>query len=236
VTDNDNIYGKDCYIYIKSGDDWYLIGCGISCSFEADNEIILRTGINDGLFPKKRIRQTDWRGTVSGVMISMSDDERVSPFYMLEETIRRNENTYKFEYTDLAGVTKTLTGSALIKTETINADQTSFAKFDISLEGTGAFTVDDADSPTDVVDENVDSDYWTTVAGEYAISGNSVDGKSLTGKTILAVSREGVAHDPITSGTASGRQARFSTLAGSITFDSSIPFSSGETVWAMWKD
>ena len=94
----------------------------------------------------------------------------------------------------------------------------------------------DESGSTGGVDENVDSDYWTTVAGEYAISGSSVGSKSLVGKTALAVGLRGNVYDIITSGTPTNLQAKFSSLAGSVTFDSSIPFESGDTVWVMWKD
>lgn len=235
MTPNEVIQGNQCFVYIKNGDDWYLIGCGISCQFELENEIILRTSVNDGLFPKKRVRQTDWRGSVSAVMIDNSDSEKVSAFYLAQEAVRRAERTYKFEFTSVGGTTKIITGDAVIRSIPMSADQTSFAKFDLSIEGTGGFTLDETDSPTDVIDENVDSDYWTFTAGETSITGNSVNGKNTTGKTILAVSREGVAHDPITSGTPSGRQAKFSTSTGTTSFDSSLP-SNGETVWQMWKD
>lgn len=77
MTPNEVIHGKNCFVYILSGDDYYLIGCGIVLIRDR-NELILRTGINDGLFPKKRVRQTSFRGSVNSVMISESDAAKVS--------------------------------------------------------------------------------------------------------------------------------------------------------------
>ena len=233
MTPNEVIHGKNCFVYILNGNDYYLIGCGISFSFEVENELILRTGINDGLFPKKRVRQTSFRGSVNSVMISESDAVKVSAFYLIQEGVRRTESTYKFEWEDNAAVTKTITGAFLVQAVNISTDVQSFSKFDLSIEGTGAFTIDETDSPTEVVDENIDSDYWTTTDGETSISGTSVGGKSTTGKTLLAVSREGVVYD-IVSGTPSGRQAKHTS--GTTSFDAALPFNSGETVWQMWKD
>lgn len=235
MTPNEVIHGKNCFIYIKSGDDWYLIGCGISFTFEIENELILRTGINDGLFPKKRVRQTSFRGSVNAVMISESDAEKVSAFFLIQEGIRRSESTYKFEYTDGAEVTKTITGNFLVQTVNISADTQSFSKFDLSIEGTGGFTME-TDSPTPVTDENVDSGTWETVIGETSITGDSIDSKNTTGKVLLAVSRTGVVHDIITAGTPSGMQAKFDTATGTTSFDPGRPFEDGEFVWQMWKD
>jgi hypothetical protein len=235
MTPNEVIHGKNCFVYILSGDDYYLIGCGISFSFEVENELILRTGINDGLFPKKRVRQTSFRGSVNSVMISESDAAKVSAFFLIQEGVRRAESTYKFEFTDGAAVTKTITGSLLVQAVNISADTQSFSKFDLSIEGTGAFSMA-TDSPTPVTDENVDSDTWVTVAGETSVTGNSIDTKNTTGKVLLACSRTGVVHDIITSGTPSGMEAKFDTATGTTSFDPGRPFEADETVWQMWKD
>ena len=235
MTPNEVIHGKNCFVYILSGNDYYLIGCGISFSFEVENELILRTGINDGLFPKKRVRQTSFRGSVNSVMISESDAAKVSAFFMIQEGIRRAESTYKFEYTDGASVTKTITGNFLVQTVNISADTQSFSKFDLSIEGTGGFTMA-TDSPTPVTDENVDSDDWATVAGETSITGSSTNTKNTTGKVLLVCSRTGVVHDIITSGTPSGMQAKFDTATGTTSFDPGRPFEADEFVWQMWKD
>jgi len=235
VTPNEVIHGKNCFVYILSGDDYYLIGCGISFSFEIENELILRTGINDGLFPKKRVRQTSFRGSVNSVMISESDAAKVSAFFMIQEGVRRTESTYKFEYTDGAAVTKTITGNFLVQAVNISADTQSFSKFDLSIEGTGAFSME-TDSPTPVTDENVDSDTWQTVTGETSVTGNSIDTKTTTGKHLLACSRSGVVHTIITSGTPSGMEAKFDTATGTTSFDPGRPFEDDEFVWQMWRD
>ena len=235
MTPNEVIHGKNCFAYILSGDDYYLIGCGISFSFEIENELILRTGINDGLFPKKRVRQTSFRGSVNSVMISESDAAKVSAFYLIQEGVRRTESTYKFEWEDNAAVTKTITGAFLVQAVNISTDVQSFSKFDLSIEGTGAFSMA-TDSPVPVDDENVDSDTWLTTIGETSITGSSINAKNTTGKSLLAVSREGVVHDIITAGTPSGFQAKFDTATGTTSFDPGRPFEDGETIWQMWKD
>ncbi|MEY2914298.1 MAG: hypothetical protein RLZZ184_3607, partial [Cyanobacteriota bacterium] len=199
------------------------------------NEIINRTSVNDGLFTKRRIRRTEWSGSASGVLVTNDNSERYSPFYLIQQSVRRSALMWQFEFTNLDGDIRTIEGEALIQNLPISGDVQSFVQCTVNIIGTGGFTLDETPSspPTD---ENVDSDYWTTTSGQFQVSGLSVGGKTLQGKTILAIAREGTVYDPITTGSPSNRTALFNSALGRITFDSNIPFNPNETVWAMWKD
>jgi hypothetical protein len=229
------VRGSNMIASIKVSGTFYPVFCAKSCSFEMTNEIINRTSVNDGLFTKRRIRRTEWSGSASGVLVTNNDGDRFSPFYLLQDSVRRSSRTWQFEFTNLDGDIKTIEGDALIQNLPISGDVQSFVQCTVNIIGTGAFAID-VSSSSIVSDENVDSDYWTTTAGANSISGLSVDGKSLQGKTILAISREGTVYDPITSGSPTNRIALFNSATGTITFDSNIPFNPSETVWAMWKD
>lgn len=235
MSDGKVVKGSNMIASIKVGAEFYPVFCAKSCSFEMTNEIILRTSVNDGLFPKRRIRRTDWSGSASGVLVTNNTADRYSPFYLIQESVRRSNLTWQFEFTNIDGETKTITGDALIENLPISGDVQSFVQCTVNIVGTGAFVMDESPS-SGGTDENVDSDYWNTTPGSYTIDGTSVGGKSLVGKVILAISREGTVYDPITSGSASNRTALFNSALGRITFDSGIPFNAGETVWAMWKD
>jgi hypothetical protein len=229
------VRGQNMIASIKVNGTFYPVFCAKSCSFEMTNEIINKTSVNDGLFTKRRVRRTEWSGSASGVLVTNNDGDRFSPFYLLQDSVRRSSRTWQFEFTNLDGDIKTIEGDALIQNLPISGDVQSFVQCTVNIIGTGAFAID-VSSSSIVSDENVDSDYWTTTAGANSISGLSVDGKSLQGKTILAISREGTVYDPITSGSPTNRIALFNSATGTITFDSNIPFNPSETVWAMWKD
>jgi hypothetical protein len=229
------VRGQNMIASIKVSGTFYPVFCAKSCSFEMTNEIINKTSVNDGLFTKRRVRRTEWSGSASGVLVTNNDGDRFSPFYLLQDSVRRSSRTWQFEFTNLDGDIKTIEGDALIQNLPISGDVQSFVQCTVNIIGTGAFAID-VSSSSIVSDENVDSDYWTTSAGANSISGLSVDGKSLQGKTILAISREGTVYDPITSGSPTNRIALFNSATGTITFDSNIPFNPSETVWAMWKD
>jgi hypothetical protein len=229
------VRGSNMIASIKVSGTYYPVFCAKSCSFEMTNEIINRTGVNDGLFTKRRIRRTEWSGSASGVLVTNNDGDRYSPFYLMQESVRRSTMEWQFEFTNLDGDVRTIEGEALIQNLPISGDVQSFVQCTVNIIGTGAFTMDESpSSPT--ADENVDSDYWVTIAGGTSISGLSVYGKTLQGKEILAIAREGTVYDPITTGSPSNRTALFNSALGRITFDSNIPFNPGETVWAMWKD
>jgi len=229
------VRGQNMIASIKVSGTFYPVFCAKSCSFEMTNEIINKTSVNDGLFTKRRVRRTEWSGSASGVLVTNNDGDRFSPFYLLQDSVRRSSRTWQFEFTNLDGDIKTIEGDALIQNLPISGDVQSFVQCTVNIIGTGAFAID-VSSSSIVSDENVDSDYWTTTPGANSISGLSVDGKSLQGKTILAISREGTVYDPITSGSPTNRIALFNSATGTITFDSNIPFNPSETVWAMWKD
>lgn len=229
------VRGQNMIASIKVSGTFYPVFCAKSCSFEMTNEIINKTSVNDGLFTKRRVRKTEWSGSASGVLVTNNDGDRFSPFYLLQDSVRRSSRTWQFEFTNLDGDVKTIEGDALIQNLPISGDVQSFVQCTVNIIGTGAFAID-VSSSSIVSDENVDSDYWTTTPGANSISGLSVDGKSLQGKTILAISREGTVYDPITSGSPTNRIALFNSATGTITFDSNIPFNPSETVWAMWKD
>ena len=226
------VRGSDMIASILVDGTYYPVFCAKSCSFQMTNEIIARTGVNDGLFTKRRIRRTDWSGSASGVLVTNNDTDRYSPFYLLQESVRRTSLGWQFEFTNLDGEIKTIEGNALIENLPISGDVQSFVQCTVNIIGNGAFTIDS--SPA--TGQNVDSDYWTTTPGQTYISGLSVYGKSLQNKTILAIAREGTVYDPITTGSPSNRTALYNSALGRITFDSNIPFNPGETVWAMWKD
>lgn len=235
MNDGKVVKGSNMIASIKVEGVFYPVFCAKSCSFEMRNEIINRTSVNDGLFTKRRIRRTEWSGSASGVLVTNNNGDRFSPFYLLQESIRRSTLVWQFEFTNLDGDIKTIEGEALIENLPISGDVQSFVQCTVNIIGTGAFVIDYSSSSI-VTDENVDSDYWSTTEGQDYISGLSFYGKSLQGKEILAIGREGTMYDPITSGSPSQRTALFNSALGRIYFDSNIPFNPGETVWAMWKD
>lgn len=193
------ILGKDVALQLKVDGDYATIGCAVSCTFEFTNELIGKTDVNAGLFRKKRVRMSDCRGSVQGVTLSDSTATRLSPFFVLQEGIRRSELDMRFVYTDQSGNDKVISGLFLVQTISLVADASAFTDFDISLEGTGGIDISDVNIPGDVVCDEMFRDTWRLAEGATSISGlGTVDGLSFAGKRIIGVYREGDEYDPAT--------------------------------------
>jgi len=238
MTDSKAVHGKNMIASIKVDGTFYPVFCGKSCSFSLTNEIINRTGVNSGLGILRRVRRTEFSGSASGVTVTDNTADRYSPFYLLQEAVRRAENEWQFEFINGDGETVTITGVFLIEGIEISGDVASFSQSTVNIIGSGLPVIDESPSGGDspATDENVDSDWWNVTVGTNNLTGLSQGGKTFAGKTVLAVSRATRDYYVITSGTATGDKVRHDTVNDMLLFDVSMPFETGETVWIMWKD
>jgi hypothetical protein len=229
------ILGKDVALQLYISGDYVTIGCAVSCSFEFSNEIILKTDANAGLFRKKRVRISDCRGSVQGVLRSESTPTVLSAWQFLEEGIRRSENDMRFLYTDVNGNDKVISGLWLVQTVSFVSDVSAFTDFDIQFEGTGDITITDIADPGEIVCDEWQWDTWEGVEAELAISGAGVEGRTFTGKEIIAVYREGIEYDPA-SGTPGNREYGYDNTEISFenAFNPAAP--TPERVYVIWLE
>lgn len=231
---SDTVHGSGVIIYKKISEVYRAVACATSCTFSFTNEIIRKTDVNAGLFRKKRVRISDCSASVNGVTRLLNNDDTLSIFHFLEEGVRRTEGDYKFTFTAMDGTSKVVTMTGIVETVDIVNDYESFSEYTLNIQGTGGFEMDPLEPPS--TDENVNSDWWDTVAGEYTISGaSSLKLISLVGKTVIEVDREGIQHDE-TNGTPGNREYLFNSGTGVVTFDSNNVFNSGERIFVIWKD
>lgn len=189
------VMGVDVLVQDLVDGDYITIGCATSCEFNFINEIIGKTDVNAGLFRKKRVRISDCRGSVQGIMDNVSSPTRLTIWHFLEEAIRRSERTMRFVFTDTAGNNKIIEGSFLVSTLTFVPDVNAFVDFDLQLEGTGGITLSDVAPPGELVCEEWARDSWLLAEGATTISGNGIGGLSFAGKEVLLVFREGTEFD-----------------------------------------
>lgn len=238
MTDSKAVHGKNMIASIKVDGTFYPVFCGKSCSFSLTNEIINRTGVNSGLGILRRVRRTEFSGSASGVTVTDNTADRYSPFYLLQEAVRRAENEWQFEFINNDSETVMITGVFLIEGIEISGDVASFSQSTVNIIGSGLPVIDESPSGGDspATDENVDSDWWNVTVGTNNLTGLSQGGKTFAGKTVLAVSRATRDYYVITSGTATGDKVRHDIGNVMLLFDVNMPFEDGETVWLMWKD
>lgn len=228
----DTVQGKNAALMINVLGTYYLIGCQTDFSYDYNNENILKTDVNAGSYRKRRTRISDTAGAAQGVVTTTNTSDRVTIFYLQQESIRRSIVQLKFAWTDDDGGLKEITGRFCIKTIHIDNATGDFSKFDVSFEGAGdGITIDPVLPPDPGSDDGVDSDVWTTTPGNFTITGLGVDGKSFAGKTIELVAREGAVYfeeTPLT--TTEG----YSFDGTTITFINA--FNPDERVTVLWVD
>jgi predicted secreted protein len=226
------VLGKNVNVEALIGSAYMVIGCAVSCAFEFENELIGKTDVNAGLYRKKRVRISDNRGSVNGLVTLENTATRLSAFYFLQEAIVRSEQTMRFVFTDEGGETKYITGTFLVQSISITADVSAFAEFDLSLEGTGGVEIGTVEPPPDVFCPELQSDTWETTEGGTSISGPGIGGKSYEGDEILVVFREGTQFD-YTAGAPGNREYGYDGV--NISFDPLNPFNLDERVNVVWK-
>lgn len=184
------VEGKDVVVMVMVEDVPIAAGCATSVSFEFENEIIGKTDVNAGLFRKKRVRISDFRGSVQGLITLFNTTSILSCFYFLQEAVRRTEQTLRFIFTDQDGNDKMIQAKFLVQSEKLSGDSDGIAEFDLSLEGTGDLTIGDIPSPGDSDCPEAFSDWWTPSAAATSFTGAGTGGKSFVGKEIIEVTRE----------------------------------------------
>lgn len=236
------VHGKDVAVLCVVDGTPIAIGCATNSAWQFENELIGKTDRNAGSFRKKRVRMSDVRGQVSGLMTLASTATRLSVVYFLQEAIRRSELDMIFSFTDEAGLERQIAGKFLVQAVALTHDVSSFGEFDLSLEGTGDITIGEPDSPAEFVCPRVFSDWWETEEGETSITGPGVSGKSFTGHNMIEVDREGTQFD-YTDGTLGDRQYTSNGTAPTAetqgTFGTTISFrdgfNPGEKIFVIWE-
>jgi hypothetical protein len=226
------VQGDNGVISVKVDDVYLPVGCFESFAYTFKNEIIAKTDVNAGLFRKKRARISDGSLSVSGAM-TLTSVGSVSPFYFLQEGIRRSELDIKLSWTDDGGVSRYLSGLFIVESCELSNTVGDIDSFDIEFQGTGELTVSEEESPSEIVCYNSDSDWWQPSAAATSFSGAGHLGKSFAGKTVLVVIRE--AGRPLVYTSATPGDGEYSYDGTTIRIWASSPFDGAERVFVLWQ-
>lgn len=233
---NNEVFGTGVSIKAKVDGDYITIGCASSIAFNYENEIIGKTDVNAGLFRKKRVRISDCRGSVSGIITTSSTATRLSVVHFLQEAIRRSEIDMQFVFQDPDANVIVIQGLFLVASEDLTSEAGAWAEFSLTLEGTGGIEVTEIAPPGDLVCEQIFSDWWTTTPGETAIGGFGNEGLTFAGHDVIEVDRTGFGGlKIITSGTPGNAEAKY-TGGSTISFDPTNPFNAGEWIFVIWVE
>lgn len=226
---SDIVHGEDIVVMQKIDEVFYEIGCATNCQFEFTNEIIAKTSRNSAGFREKKVRISDCKGSVSGLIKSSNANDVLSIFWFLGQGMTRVEATYKFLFTDEDGNDRSITMNAVIESIPLRGPVESFGEFDLNIEGTGGYELDSLDPPGSSSD-NVDSDSWEISGGL-----TYIEDVRLENVTIIEVDLEGRQFEKVT-GSPVGRQFKYTASIGGkgrIEFENGLPID-GNEVFVIW--
>ena len=145
----------------------------------------------------------------------------------MQQSIRRSTQDLIITLTDDDGADVVIDFSAIITATGFTRDVASYSQCSVNFRVTGDINFDTIITPP--APSEVFSIYLSTTP-----EASTVSDAALIGKEILMVAREGSVYNE-TTGTPTGRYFKFTSGTGLITFDSGIPFNTGEIVYVEYK-
>lgn len=229
----DAVLAKDVILQVKIGEAYISKGCAETCAFTLSNELIGKTDVNAGLFRKRRVRISDSGMSVQG-LTTLVDDEKLSTFYFLQETVRRSELDLRILFTDEGNIQKQIQGIYVIESIGVNGGRIGdWSDFNIEFKGTGTISLADPEDDGSSIPGDLQWDWWETTPGASSITGPGFYGRSFAGEQLIMVDREGLQYDEVVSGQ-TGRQ--YSSDGTTISFDANLTFNDNERVFVLWRE
>lgn len=209
---------------------YYPVFCCKSFEFNQVQETIEVTSVNSGTSREYEPGMTTATLTVTGVTTVNNTGGKISITYLIQESIRRAVQTMRITLTGDDATSIQISFDAII---TSNALSRQFGSYSQSISGfviTGTPTLSVIVAPPSAA-ETQDPLYLDVVAGASSVSDVLL---TQAGVVILAVMRTGKGHDQV-AGTPGNREFRFTAGTGTIDFDPTVPFNTGEVIYILYK-
>lgn len=135
------VKGKDVLfeVYSSVTSSYVYLTCAEGVSMSFTPELIEKTTVSSGAGYDWHERRRGWAVTVTGIGDISSTGRTI--FTMLEETGINATYLVRISYVDSLGNTAVFTGSVKMDSATLDAIQTGFVDFDITLRGVGMYTL-----------------------------------------------------------------------------------------------
>jgi hypothetical protein len=222
------IRGKNIVCSMLVDSTYYPIFCAKTAEFNINQDEIETTSVNSGSSREYVPGMMNATLSMTGVTTLDNTNSRISVLYLMQQSIRRQVRDLIITLTDDDANDIVISFQAIIVATGFTRDVASYSQCSVNFRVTGDIGFDSIIVPP--TPETVYSDYYGITAG---ISTLTVT--DLIGVEILMVARSGSVHEEIT-GTPTGRQFAFNGTTGTLTFDASIPFNTGEDVYVEWKE
>lgn len=234
MADN-KVLGKNFLAYMKIGEIFYPVFCGKTVELALEQDEIETTHVNAGPNREYVPGLANSLLSCTGVTTSDNTNGRISIFYLMQQSVRREIQQMRVVATDNDSNVVVISFSAFIRSTNVNRDSVSFSQSSVVFRVTGGMTFDTIiPDPAEPVCEIEDPLYLTLAEDGTEVSDSLLEQDNVT---ILEVQREGTGLDE-TTGTPGNRQFKFvgGSGNGKIQIDPNNPgFPGGETIYVLYK-
>lgn len=229
---SNRVKGNNVIIQMLVSGTYYPVFCGKTMEFSQAQETIEVTSINSAVSREYEAGMSTGTLNIAGVTVLNNTGGQISITYLMTEAIRRNPQDMRIVLTDDDGTILQIAFQALITLNRLSRQFGSYSLSSTDFVVTGDVVISSLIPPPGGSCIEIPL-YLSTTPGDVSVSNSALEA---TGVVILQVDREGMQYDEV-SGTPSGRQFKFTggSGAGTITFDSTLPFNAGETVYVLYK-
>jgi hypothetical protein len=211
----DIVLGKDYLLTAYQTDGYYPIACLQEVRLIVSTELLPATHYNSPVWTAVQPRRSSWRLSSSGVHILRDQAEtKLFAYDLIRDQIRQSGLDIRLVTEDQGGYTRTIEGHVYPSETEIGGVAGQIGKWVTELIGSGTLTIDGA----------ITINPGTVQVFEYTATGGEtvVTDASLVGRSIKWVDREDSNQKVITVGTPSGREVKYDSSAGSLTFGSAF--------------
>ncbi len=255
---SDLVLGKNVTVTMLIGSEYLPLFCAKSMGFSYDQEAIESTTNTSGFDRTYEVGLGTAKLNLTGIT-KTSDITKVGPFYLFQQSVRRQKQSIRLVFNAQDASVKTITFTALIIRNGFTSDILSWAQCSIDFQISGPVDIGDvipipsggggsggsgssgggsSSGTTDIVL----SDWWNTTNGNNSIEGLSsgeTDGTNYTlviTDTILIVFVEGLQFSIVMGTPTPGqRECSLDLINNRIIFPSDLIFDGSQTVTVVWE-
>ena len=222
------VKGKNVIIELLISATYYPFFCGKTMEFTPTQQLVEITSVNSTV---SREYQPGMRSTtlsIAGVTVLDNTENRIAVSYLMQ--IMGTTKTMRIRLIDDDGDGIAITFSALITSLGLSRSFGSYSQSSVDMTVTGDVTVTTIEPPPGIVCFETPL-YIDCVAGENSVQDAGLDNDTAE---ILTCCRSGLQHNE-TSGTPGNQEFKFAPSSGTVTFDSTNPFNTGEVIYVLYK-
>jgi hypothetical protein len=222
------IRGENVIAFIYDGGLWKPLICARSGSFNTNADTIETSITGTGVWRTYEYTSLTWDCSLEG-LIFLDGENQLTASDMRALQFSRTKILLRYQRTDTVGNVYTEEGYGLITSVSDSNDYASVVDYSINIQGTGPLEIVFTPTPINP-NAKVKRLEYTGVSGEQFFTSTALQGKDILDVVVDGIGRSKI----ITSGTAVGQEAKYTSGTGRI--DLPIPLVSGTEVYILYQD